>query len=330
MSFLVSVVIPVYNAEKYLDTCIQSVMNQTWPNTEIILIDDGSTDNSLKVAQKYQENANVKIIAQKNKGAAAARNAGLKLAKGDYIQFLDADDLLSPDKIEGQITRLNGSLKQVAICRAVHFNDGDNYEDGIISDGWFCSDNNTPADFLIKLYAGNEIMPGYGGIMLIHSWLTPMAIIQKAGLWNEKLSLDDDGEFFCRVVLAADGIKYSEKGFSYYRKFNNGQSLSAQKSRAGAESGVLAIDLKYQNLKAKTNNPIIDRVFARHYRWIGVLAYPQFKSLSSYCIKKAQELGYNGEKYTGGPAGHFLTKLMGWKAARILAYYKQLVSKSWA
>ena len=220
---LVSVIIPVYNAGKYLDVCIQSVINQTWPNTEIILVDDGSTDDSLKIAKKYLVNANVKVIEQKNSGAAVARNAGLKLAKGDYIQFLDADDLLSPNKIEGQIACLNGSVKQVAICRAVHFNDGDNYDQGIISDGWFCSDNNNTVDFLIKLYAGKEIMPGYGGIILIHSWLTPMAIIEKAGLWNEKLSLDDDGEFFCRVVLAADGVKYSEKGFSYYRKFNHGQ-----------------------------------------------------------------------------------------------------------
>jgi len=284
---LVSVIIPVYNAEKYLDVCIQSIINQTWSNIEIILVDDGSTDGSLKIAQKHLVNANVKVIEQKNRGASAARNAGLKLAKGDYIQFLDADDLLSPDKIEGQMACLNGSLKQVTICRSVHFNDGDNYEDGIISDGWFCNDNNNPVDFLIKLHAGKEVMPGYGGIILIHSWLTPMAIIEKAGPWNEKLSLDDDGEFFCRVVLAADGIKYSEKGFSYYRKFNHGQSLSAQKTKEGTVSAVLAIDLKYQNLKAKTNDPIIDRVFARHYRWTGVLAYPQFKSISNYCIKKA-------------------------------------------
>src|SRR5580698_4662849 len=95
---LVSIIIPSYNSENHLAETIKSALSQTWVNKEIIIIDDGSTDSSVQIAKGFE--SNVKVLVQKNKGASAARNAGLKEAKGDYIQFLDSDDLLSPDKIE--------------------------------------------------------------------------------------------------------------------------------------------------------------------------------------------------------------------------------------
>src|SRR5471030_2045816 len=174
---LVSIVIPSYNAEKYLSETIQSALNQTWQHKEIIVVDDGSTDDSLQIAESFKSEI-VKVFVQKNKGASAARNTGLREAKGDYIQFLDADDLLSPDKIEAQITCLNYSVTQLAICKTVYFNEGENYLNGKISDGWLVDDTDDPADFLIKLYAGEEIMPGYGGMITIHSWLTPRNLIE--------------------------------------------------------------------------------------------------------------------------------------------------------
>ena len=69
----------------------------------------------------------------------------------------------------------------------------------------------------MKLYTGNDIKPGYGGMIQPNAWLTPRALIDKAGMWNEFRSPDDDGEFFCRVVLASAGIKFSDTGINYYR-----------------------------------------------------------------------------------------------------------------
>lgn len=329
MNPLVSIIIPIYNAEKYLTETVESALSQTWANKEIIIVDDGSNDNSVPIAKGF-ESEMVKIITQQNKGAAAARNAGLMEAKGDYIQFLDADDLLSPDKIESQIACLNGSSTQLAICKTVHFNDGENYLNGIQSIDWFYADSDDAIDFLTKLYAGEEVMPGYGGMITIHSWLTPRKLIDKAGLWNERLSLDDDGEFFCRVVLASDGIKFSDRGLNYYRKFNHRQSLSAQASRKNMESAIMAIDLKHGYLKEQTGDSIIDKVFARNYWWTGVLAYPLFKDLSTHCIQKAKQLGYTGEKYVGGPGGHLLAGILGWKVARLMANLQQSLKKKWA
>lgn len=92
----ISIIIPVYNAEKYLYDCLDSLINQTLKNTEIICIDDGSTDNSYEILCEYAAKDNRFIILQQeNKGAGAARNKGMEIAKGEFLAFLDADDFLN-------------------------------------------------------------------------------------------------------------------------------------------------------------------------------------------------------------------------------------------
>ena len=98
---LISVIIPVYNVEKYLEECVNSVLNQTYKNIEIILVDDGSTDSSGKLCDKFKEqNSNVQVIHQKNAGLSDARTAGFKKATGKYVYFLDSDDYISADALE--------------------------------------------------------------------------------------------------------------------------------------------------------------------------------------------------------------------------------------
>lgn len=92
---LISIVVPVYNVEQYLDTCIQSVKNQTYTNWELILVDDGSTDRSSTICDKYVENdSRIRVIHKKNGGLSSARNEGIKLIRGEYVTFLDSDDFL--------------------------------------------------------------------------------------------------------------------------------------------------------------------------------------------------------------------------------------------
>jgi glycosyltransferase involved in cell wall biosynthesis len=318
---LVSIIIPVYNAEKYLAETIDSARDQTWPNKEIIIIDDGSTDRSLVIAREY-ECAGVKVFTQQNKGASTARNKGLQHAKGNYIQYLDADDLISPNKIEDQMLILQNKPGYVCICATVYFFDNEDHHSKNINHEWYSEGSNTPSDFLIKLYSGWDIIPGYGGMITIHSWLCPKNILDAAGPWNEELTVDDDGEYFCRVVLASKGIIYSKTGVNYYRKHQNGESLSAAKSQKDIQSMLLAVDLKYSYLKARTITPILDLIFARHYWEIGVAAYPQYKQLSTKATQKAKLLGYINSKYDGGVLIKLIYKLFGWKTARILSYIK--------
>ena len=93
-----SIIVPVYNVENYVDKCIKSILNQTYKNYEVIIINDGSTDNSLNIINKYKNNKKIKIITQKNKGLSNARNNGMKMATGDYLLFIDSDDYIE-DKL---------------------------------------------------------------------------------------------------------------------------------------------------------------------------------------------------------------------------------------
>lgn len=119
----VSIIIPVYNTEKYLNECLDSIIAQTFKDIEIICVNDGSTDNSLKILESYQKkHKNIKIITQKNGGAGKARNTGLEAAKGKYICFWDSDDIFEPKAIETLYTQAEKSEADITICRMQMFN----------------------------------------------------------------------------------------------------------------------------------------------------------------------------------------------------------------
>src|SRR5688572_26119372 len=102
MTPLVSILIPAYNAQEWVAETIASALAQTWPRKEIIVVDDGSKDNTLDVVRRYASK-DVRVVSQENQGAAAARNTAFSHSQGDYIQWLDADDLLAADKIHTQL-----------------------------------------------------------------------------------------------------------------------------------------------------------------------------------------------------------------------------------
>ena len=101
MSKLISVIVPVYNVEKYLEKCVSSIVNQTYKNLEIMLVDDGSTDSSGKMCDEFaKKDDRIKVIHKPNGGLSDARNSALKIAKGDYIGFVDSDDYIADDMFE--------------------------------------------------------------------------------------------------------------------------------------------------------------------------------------------------------------------------------------
>ena len=123
---LVSIVIPCYNSERYLEESLLSVIAQTYENIEIVVVDDGSTDTTPAIISRHTGDARVCVVSQSNKGLAAARNAGLAASKGDYITFLDSDDIYMPSKIERQVAFLAEYPDAgLAYCRSGHFLDAD-------------------------------------------------------------------------------------------------------------------------------------------------------------------------------------------------------------
>ena len=107
----VSILIPAYNSEKWISETIESALNQTWRNIEVIVVDDGSIDNTNSILRGYERN-NVKIIRQENMGVCIARNNALKNAQGTFIQWLDSDDVLDENKIKNQMTRYEKSAEK--------------------------------------------------------------------------------------------------------------------------------------------------------------------------------------------------------------------------
>lgn len=116
---LISIIVPVYNVKKYLEKCINSILNQTYKNLEIILIDDGSTDGSSEICDKLKEkDKRILVIHKKNAGVSSARNEGLKIATGDYIGFVDSDDFIEEDMYLKMIDRIKKDNTKMSICNA--------------------------------------------------------------------------------------------------------------------------------------------------------------------------------------------------------------------
>lgn len=316
MKPLVSVLIPAYNADRWISETIESVFNQTWENIEIIVVDDGSKDTTLDVIKKF-ECSKLKVISQQNQGASVARNRALRQAQGDFIQYLDADDILSPEKIEAQINSLSDYPNNVSVCQTIHFYDGENFRKKKLTYDPHLYDTSDPVKFLIALYGGYD---GRGGMVQPNAYLSPRKVIDKAGFWEEFYSPDDDGEYFCRVILNSNGIRFSEQGINYYRKYKLGNSLSGAKSRKAKEGILRSLDLKSQHLLSKSKSPEAYFALARLYMENAMQSYPAYRDLSHKSLQSAKSLGLREVSYVGGHRGKLIAKMLGWRSARVLSY----------
>jgi glycosyltransferase involved in cell wall biosynthesis len=244
---LVSVIIPVFNAEKTIADTIKSVLSQSYENFEIIIVDDGSIDNSKNEIFKFNDNRIIYKF-QENQGSPVAKNTGIKMAKGEYVQFLDADDLLSQDKILEQILVLENNPDCVAICDTYIFEKFEDIPSGNLGgpiDKSFVFTTSDTFNFVLNLNGIN----GQVGMIQPNAFLTPISVIKKAGPWSTLLarSPDDDSEFFLRVILNSKGIKYVEKGRNYYRRTSS-STLSQGKSIENINGAYLTIKLKYEEI----------------------------------------------------------------------------------
>jgi|SRR5580704_1265858 peptidoglycan/xylan/chitin deacetylase (PgdA/CDA1 family) len=205
---LVSILIPAYNAQEWISDTLRSALAQTWERKEVIVVDDGSTDKTLTVARRF-ESEGVRIVSQKNQGAAAARNTALSLSQGSYIQWLDADDLLAPDKIACQMAVLG-------LCRSKRTLLSSTF--GKFLHRWYRAkfvptalwSDLSPTEWLMRKMGENLYMQ-------TATWLVSRELAEAAGPWDTRLLSDDDGEYFCRVLLASDGVRFVPEAKCYYR-----------------------------------------------------------------------------------------------------------------
>lgn len=300
---LVSVLIPCFNGRLFIAETLRSVMIQTYRPLEVIVVDDGSTDGSADEVRRFGD---VKLIRQQNAGAATARNVALAHSHGEFIQYLDADDLLSPDKIALQMSRLIGNSDCIAVAEWGRF-----YRDP--SETAFIPDKTwTDLDSLDWLALSRE--DGVG-MMYPAMWLMPRGIADRTGPWNAAVSAapGEDAEYFTRAVLAARRVLFCAGARTYYRSGIGGAS-----SRRHFRSQALVIDLCQQNTLAAEDSPRMRRGFAKAWQHLAHYAYPYDRVVALEALRKARALDPVEVRPGGGRVFQMLSALVGWKLARRL------------
>ncbi len=253
---LVSVIIPCFNAKQWLSEAIDRILAQTYPQIEIIVIDDGSTDNSLAIIKSYGD----RLIWQTgaNKGGNHARNLGFTLAKGEYIQYLDADDYLLPDKIAKQVRCLQTSSANVVYGdwqHLVHQGDGSSFLDKVRICG-------PKTDFLESLLA-NEQWSNIAPILFSRS------IVIKSGGWDESLLAAQDRDFLISVAIAGAKFVYQPGCDSIYRIPNQPTVSTACRLR-WFQAHCLVMEKAEQKLtNFEQLYPRYKKALAKAYRMIG-------------------------------------------------------------
>ena len=312
----VSILIPLYNSEKFIAETITSALAQTWENKELIIVDDGSTDKSFEIAKSFESDI-VRLYRQENRGASTARNVAFTYSNGDYIQYLDADDLISPDKIEAQMKLFEQFGNDILVsCQWDGFiNSADESK---FPNRSFYKDWDNPIDFLINLWNRSEMVAP-------HCWLVPRKIIEITGSWNEKITVNDDGEFFCRVMLNAKAIKFCEKAYAYYRISMDGLSLSKRVGYKSTESLLFSFEMCEKHILEAENSFRVKNALRLLYSYFIYSYCLQYPALCEKAKGQIKNMGFRAPSYKVGKKFKFIAFLIGFEAAVRL----RLLIKKW-
>ena len=243
MTPLVSILIPAYNAEPWIAETLRSAVGQTWPNKEIIVVDDGSTDQTLSIVRRFASKT-VSVVTQENQGVCAARNKAYELCQGDYIQWLDADDLLSRDKIAKQMEAAEQSQsKRTLLSSAWGYFIFRVSKARFVPTSLWC--DLSPIEWLLRRWEEHLHMNPA-------TWLVTRELTDAAGRWDTRLlgGGTDDGEYFCRAILASDGIRFVQDARAFYRITGSSSLSYIGRSNKKMESLLLAMQLQIGHLRS--------------------------------------------------------------------------------
>ncbi len=215
----ISVVVPIYNAEKTLTRCVDSLRNQTYNNIEILLIDDGSTDNSGTISDSYAKDDNrIKVLHKRNGGVAAARNTGMDIATGEYITFCDSDDTVSPEYVEKLYIAVKNANADIAICDFIKVGkDRLSLKSCRISPGVYDSDS-LRSHCLPSLLVGND-KDNFFPAITNNCWgkLFRKTILERnRKYFFEDISFGEDKLVVLSCILDASKIVYLDNEYLYF------------------------------------------------------------------------------------------------------------------
>lgn len=281
MSHLVSVIVPCYNQANYLGETLQSVLEQSYSNWECIIVNDGSSDHTEELALHWcEKDSRFRYLYKKNGGLSSARNAGITVSKGDYIQFLDSDDLILPEKFEIQILDLQNS--QISVSDYFSFQDGtqEMVRNRYLSP--FLSENNFK----------NEIISDweYRKSIPCHSVLFNKQIIIINNIWfDESLPNHEDWVFWVMLFYYAKTIRNNNQVLALYRVRDYSMSVDYKLMKVGFLKAALKLELFFQSQQNLELKKQVKRKYKEIYNRNRRSVLKRLKSkiylLKSYYIK---------------------------------------------
>ncbi|HSZ63745.1 MAG TPA: glycosyltransferase family 2 protein [Terriglobales bacterium] len=321
---LVSILIPAFNAQEWIADTIRSAVAQTWERKEIVVVDDGSTDRTLTIARQWESDT-FRVVTQQNQGAAASRNRAFSLSHGDYIQWLDADDLLAPEKIERQMEILNQcASKRTLVSAAWGKFRYRSHKAKFVRTALWC--DLSPSEWLLRRMGQNLYMQ-------TATWLVSRELAEAAGPWDTRLLGDDDNEYFCRILLASDSVRFVPDARVHYRSFGYGSLSYVGLSNVRIDAHWLSMQLHVGYLRSLEDSERVRAACVRYLQTWLPFFYPQRPDIVSMAERMARDLGGQLEvprsswkfawiRATFGPeiAKRVQTTLSGWKHS---------VEKSW-
>jgi len=307
MKPLVSILIPAFNSQEWIADTLQSALAQSWSRTEIIVIDDGSTDQTLAIARQFKSDR-LRVITQNNQGAAAARNKAFSISKGDYIQWLDADDLLASDKIAKQMEALNyyrGERTLLSSAWGKFFYRSRRAKfvpDALWSDL-------SPAEFLLRKIGQNIFMPNA-------AWLVSRELTQVAGPWDVNQFVDDDGEYFCRVLLGSERIQFVSEARMYYRVAASNSLSYIGRSDRKLDAQWRSVQLHIRSLRTVEDSQRARRACVRLLQNNLSHFYPERLDIVTQAEQMAADLGGQLEIPRLSWKYSWIKAALGWGAAK--------------
>lgn len=218
---LISLIVPVYNVAPYLHRCINSILEQSYQNIEILLINDGSTDNSAFICQEYAEkDSRIRVIHQSNQGPSAARNTGISAAKGDYIAFIDSDDFIEKDYLKNLYQAAVQNQSDIAVCNFTSFNEErQSFLFSITSDMYF------EKTYSVNEWLALENSPRYN-LFLVFTFSCLKLFKRElfTGIFFPVGKLREDDATIYKLYLKANQITFINRGSYYYSQRKDGLS----------------------------------------------------------------------------------------------------------
>lgn len=223
---IVTIIVPIYNVEKYLKECIESLLNQTYKNIEIIAIDDGSTDNSLSIISKFAESDDrIKVISRTNRGQGACRNEAISIANGEYILLIDSDDYISKNTVEILVDNIINYDSEIIVYNGIAFDDYDN-EISFHKNSYFNVSNNLKQ----RVFTGIEFASEGIGYISPCMKLYKRDFIIKNKIYFTEGKFGEDVEFWYKCCMTAKRIKYIEH-IGYYRRYRRNSTMTGNSKK---------------------------------------------------------------------------------------------------